>query len=180
MKSEIDKQETPFLQTGSRLRQCLQSVWIYRILRFLLGMIFIWSGLTKITNPDSFASVIEAYGLIPNNLSLVTAVLLSTTEIFAGMGLLFDIRGSLLLTAAMSILFLGILSYGLWLGLDVDCGCFGPEDPEAGAFHNLRSAIFRDILMLITIFYMYSWRFLSQNKPIRLKTIIELYNFREK
>jgi len=175
----MNKQVHPFLQIGSRLACCLQSVWLYRVLRVLLGIVFIWSGLTKIVIPESFADVIEAYGLIPNILSLAVAILLSILEIIAGIGLLFDIRGSLLLTAAMLFLFLGVLSYGLWIGLDVDCGCFGPEDPEAEAFHQLGSAIFRDILMMATIFYLYAWRFFSQNKPIRLKTVIELNNFRK-
>jgi hypothetical protein len=55
-------------------------------------------------------------------------------------------------------LFIAVLAYGLWMGLDVDCGCFGPEDPEAEAFHALRLSFYRDLLMLTGVGFMYGWR----------------------
>ena len=65
----------------------------------------------------------------------------------------------------MMVLFMGVLSYGIFLGLDIDCGCFGPEDPEAEAFHNLRGALFRDSLLMLAIGYLYLWRFINRLTP---------------
>jgi len=60
--------------------------------------------------------------------------------------------------------FIGVLSYGIAIGLDIDCGCFGPGDPEGEAFHSLRSALMRDCFMLAGAAFLYGWRFLH---PVR-------------
>jgi hypothetical protein len=72
------------------------------------------------------------------------------------------------------MLFITILSYGIWLGLDVDCGCFGPEDPEAQAFHGLRLALVRDIIMMLGIFYLYYQRFRQIVTPKRLRNLFKI------
>ena len=93
--------------------------------------------------PESFAVIIEAYGIIPDGWVTPMSIGLPVLEVILAVGLLLDIRGSLAGTAALLALFMAILGYGIHLGLDVDCGCFGPEDPEAEAFHGLRSAFYR-------------------------------------
>ena len=55
-------------------------------------------------------------------------------------------------------MFLLILGYGIHMGLDVDCGCFSPGDPEAKAFHGLRAAFKRDLIMLAGIGFAFGWR----------------------
>jgi hypothetical protein len=90
---------------------------------------------------------------------LPTAVFLSVTEVAAGFGLLMDIRGSLTIITGLLILFMAVLSYGIRMGLDIDCGCFGPQDPESKAFHGLWAALFRDMIMLPAIFYLYYRRY---------------------
>jgi len=62
--------------------------------------------------------------------------------------------------------FMSILGYGIHMGLDVDCGCFSAEDPEAEAFHGLRSALYRDLVMAAGIGYLYLWRFIRSAGPI--------------
>jgi len=108
--------------------------------------------------PKTFAVLIEAYGIVPEGLLMPVAVVLPALEVAAGVGLLFDIEGSLSMIAALLMLFIAILSYGIWMGLDVDCGCFGPEDPEAKAFHGLRQSLHRDLVMLAGIAFVYGWR----------------------
>lgn len=71
------------------------------------------------------------------------SILLPALEVAAGIGLLFDIEGCLSVIAALLCLLIAILGYGIWMGLDVDCGCFGPQDPEAKAFHGLRQSFYR-------------------------------------
>ena len=131
---------------------------IYRVLRWMLGAVFICSGATKLMAPGSFAVLIEAYGLVPDELLMPAAVILPAMELVAGIGLLFDMRGSLGVIAGLLLLFVAILGYGIHMGLDVDCGCFGPEDPEADAYHGLRAALYRDMLMLSAVGFLYGWR----------------------
>jgi len=142
------------------------SDWTYRVIRFTLSAIFMWSGLSKLADPQSFAIIIEAYGVIPDSWVQPVSVLLPLVELFSGAGLLLDLRGSLTAVAGMLVLFICILSYGIWMGLDVDCGCFGPEDPEAKAYHGLRPALYRDFLMGAAILYLYAWRALRSKRSM--------------
>ena len=132
--------------------------WLYPILRWTLGCVFVYSGATKLLAPQTFAVLIEAYGLLPDALLMPAALVLSTVELVAGVGLLADVRGSLATIAALLVLFVGVLGYGIGMGLDVDCGCFGPEDPEAEAFHGLQAALYRDLVMLAATGFLYAWR----------------------
>ena len=146
-----------------RIRALLESVWTYRAGRTALAVVFIWSGINKLMDLRHFAIVIDAYGLIPNALAGWAALGLSALELVAGIGLLLDIRGSLAAISAMTGMFIGVLAYGIHMGLDVDCGCFGPEDPQAVAFHGLRPALYRDLVMVagIVYLYLYRWRWLK-------------------
>ena len=134
------------------------SSWIYRIVRWVLGGIFIYSGAAPLLAPRIFSVLIEAYGLVPDMLLMPVALILPVLEVVAGVALLFDIRGSLAVIAGLLLLFIAILGYGIRMGLDVDCGCFGPEEPEAEAFHGLRLALYRDMVMLTAVIFLYGWR----------------------
>ncbi|MDM8550834.1 MauE/DoxX family redox-associated membrane protein [Desulfobacterales bacterium HSG2] len=150
------------------------SVWPYRLIRILLSLIFIWSGITKLADPASFAVIIGDYGLLPENLLLPAALGLSVFEVIAGLCLLLDIRGSLTIVTGLLILFMAILSYGIWMGFDIDCGCFGPDDPEADAYHGLRSALYRDMVMMTGIIYLYMWRYI---RSFRSETKVSLKTY---
>jgi hypothetical protein len=143
--------------------------WMYPILRWSLGIIFIYSGATKLLAPLPFAVLIEAYGIVPEGLLMPVAVFLPALEVIAGAGLLGDVHGSLSVIASLLLLFIAILGYGIRMGLDVDCGCFGPEDPESEAFHSLRPALYRDLIMLTSVAFLYGWRRYRHVQPIKLK-----------
>ena len=141
--------------------------WIYNLLRWSLGAVFIYSGIAKLMAPETFSVLIEAYGLVPDGLLLPVAIGLAALELVAGLGLLVDLERSLGVITGLLLLFITILGYGIWMGLDVDCGCFGPEDPEAEAFHGLRSALYRDLAMLMAIVFLYEWR--RRNRIVLVK-----------
>jgi uncharacterized membrane protein YphA (DoxX/SURF4 family) len=147
--------------------------WTYKIVRWVLGAIFIYAGGTKLLEPEIFAVLIQAYGIVPEGLLMPVAIGLPLLEVIAGIGLLFDIRGSLAWIAALLVLFVMVLGYGIWMGLDVDCGCFGPEDPEAKAFHSLRLSLLRDLIMMTVVFFIYGWR---RFRSIRPAGIMDIFN----
>jgi uncharacterized membrane protein YphA (DoxX/SURF4 family) len=137
----------------------LKSVWCYRLIRWVLSMLFIWAGCTKLADPQAFSVIIQDFGIVPEFSVKPIAVILPVLEVTAGIGLIFDIRGSLAVITGLLALFIVTLGYGIWLGLDIDCGCFGPEDPELRAYNGLRSAFYRDLAMMVVIFHLYFWRF---------------------
>jgi uncharacterized membrane protein YphA (DoxX/SURF4 family) len=141
------------------------TAYLYHLCRLTIAGVFLWSGVTKALHPGDFASIIAAYGLLPDWLIYPAAIVLILAEIVAGVGLLFEKRGALTLITVMMLVFIGILSFGIHLGLDIDCGCFGPNDPEAEAFHDLRGALFRDLLLMLVIGYLYLWRAINHLTP---------------
>lgn len=144
----------------------------YRIVRWLLGGVFVVAGALKLADPVSFAVIVEAYGILPRELLLPTAIFLPLLEVVAGVGLILDIRGSLSVLAGLLALFLLVLGYGMHMGLDVDCGCFGPEDPEGDAFASIRPAFYRDLVMAAGVAYLYFWRWFRGHSPVGARTSI--------
>lgn len=119
------------------------------------------AGVPKLLAPDDFAEVVGAYGLVPDMLVFPAAVVLPLAELLAAFLLIRGKRSGLWLAAALMLLFITVLSYGIWLGLDIDCGCFGPEDIEHKAFSGLRTALARDMLLCLPLLYCfwYTYRF---------------------
>jgi uncharacterized membrane protein YphA (DoxX/SURF4 family) len=155
--------------------------WPYRLCRWMLAGIFIYAGSAKLLEPEIFAVLIEAYGIVPEGLLMPVAIVLPLLEVIAGIGLLFDIRGSLALITGLLVLFMAVLGYGIWMGLDVDCGCFGPEDPEAEAFHGLRLSLYRDLAMMAGVLFLYVWRRCRAIRPAGVKVVVnQLFNNRRK
>jgi len=150
-----------------------QSDLSYKLCRWALGAVFIYAGSIKLMAPRAFAVLIDAYGILPVGLLMPVAITLPALEVVAGIGLIFDIKGSLSIIAGLMVTFISILAYGVGMGLDIDCGCFGPEDPEAEAFHGLRGALYRNLVMLTGVIFMFSWRRYHDIKPIKISTFIK-------
>lgn len=130
---------------------------IERVLCFGIGLVFFYAGVSKLANPHDFAVVIAGYGLLPDPLLLPVAVALPVVEVLAALGLVIGIRGSWTVLTVLLVGFIAILSYGLLLGLDVDCGCFSSNEPEA-AYKGLKPALFRDLVMLAGLICLFLYR----------------------
>jgi uncharacterized membrane protein YphA (DoxX/SURF4 family) len=133
--------------------QWLLTPWIERLSRWVLAAVMIAAAIPKFADPGGFGEVIGAYGLLPDVLVLPAAIVLPLLELVAAFLLILGRISGLWITALLMLLFIAVLSYGIWLGLDIDCGCFGPEDAGGKAFSNLRTALIRDLLLCIPILY---------------------------
>jgi len=145
---------------------------LYHIARWGVSGLFIFSGLSKLADPARFAEIITAYGLLPDMLVAIAAIALPVVEMLAGICLIGNVRGSLAIITLLMGLFMAVLGYGIWLGLDVDCGCFSPEDPEARAFHGLRQALYRDMVIMAVLIGMYAWRYRRTPRPVQLINLL--------
>ncbi|MGM0417508.1 MAG: MauE/DoxX family redox-associated membrane protein [Thermodesulfobacteriota bacterium] len=143
----------------------LKSALTYKIFKYFISAVFIYSGITKLFGLNDFAVIISAYGLIPESLNYAAAFFLSAAEVFAGILLIFDIKGGLSGITVMLIIFIFVLIYGIHLGLNADCGCFGADDPEGKAFSGLKAALIKDFIFLGIITYLYWWRY-KNNKVL--------------
>jgi uncharacterized membrane protein YphA (DoxX/SURF4 family) len=149
------------------LTRVLISIWSYRAVRFVLGILFMWAAVLKLMDPELFSKTIIAFGLVPKPLAPWVALALPMLEIVAALGLILDLRGSLAIITGLLVMFCLVLLYGMWLGLDIDCGCYGPGDPEGEAFASLRISLYRDLAMLAGAFYLYCWRRRKGAFPLR-------------
>jgi uncharacterized membrane protein YphA (DoxX/SURF4 family) len=142
----------------------------YAVVRPALALAFLAAGVVKIQNPMTFAATVDAFGILPGPLVLPVAVLLPVLEIVGALALVFDIRGSLGLITLMLLAFIAVLAWGLHMGLDIDCGCYGPGDPEAEAFSGIRGALQRDLVMLACAAALYAWRWFLGMRPASFAT----------
>ena len=140
---------------------------LYRLLSWVFGGVFIYAGIMKLLDPAIFATVIDAFGIVPQGMLMPVCIALPVLEVAAGTGLLLNIKGSLSIITVMMVLFITILGYGVWMGLDIDCGCFGAGDPEGEAFHGLRMALYRDLFMLGGIAFLIGWRRYRTITPVQ-------------
>ena len=128
-------------------------LWGDRLARWSTSLIFLFAALPKLLNVQGFAKTIEAYAILPGVLLQPTAIVLPIVEVILAIGLLFNDWKSKVGCVVLLLMFILLLSYSIWAGLDIDCGCFGPEDPEYSAFHGLRLALLRDIVIFLPLLY---------------------------
>jgi len=127
------------------------------------------AGVNKLIQLDIFVMILEVYAgdapwHTPHAQLRPAAIFLSLLECVTGLGLIFDWRGFLTLVTVEMVFFIGVLLFAIWLGLDVDCGCFVLHDPNEPVHDGLKPALYRDLGLLVSIGYLFYWRyFFSKN-----------------
>ena len=153
-----------------------ENSWTVRLLRIALGLIFIYSSWSKISDPPGFAEMIWNYRILPGYLVNPVAITLPWLELLAGLALLsgFFRRGAALLTAGMLITFITALSADLVRGIAVDCGCFSvgahTKTPDE-LFSDMKIDLLRDAGLLAMAFIV----LFSQIKPQQTPGMPEAY-----
>lgn len=101
---------------------------IVRILRFILGAVFLYAAYTKLSQPWSlFALSIDAYQLLPDYAVFAVARTLPWLELALGLLLLagWGLRWVATATALILATFFTLMLRSYGKGLAIDCGCFG-------------------------------------------------------
>lgn len=111
--------------------------WVGLIARLVLGVVFMFAGVTKIVNIPLFQQNIRAYQLLPELwMSDALGYVLPVVEIIVALLLLVGLltRGAAAVTLLMLVAFIIGIGWVWSQGISVDCGCFGtggevaPED----------------------------------------------------
>ena len=165
--SEIRWKREAYLdkQNPHPLTKIIESPWTSRTVRFILGSIFVYAGFIKLIDPKAFARVISQYDIVPDLLLAPFAIGLPALEFLAGLGLILNMRGSLTVIFSLLVVFVGVLGYGILNDLNVDCGCFSPE--EITGQNSLRQAFYRDLFMIAGVFLLF---FSRSNRVLRSAT----------
>ena len=151
-----------------RFKKMIASPWFNLLLRFVIGGVFVYAGFIKLMDPKSFAKVISQYDLIPEMLLAPSAIGLPLLELLAGLGLIFNIRGSLSVIFGMLVLFVFFLWYGILNDLSIDCGCFSPE--EIADYNSLKRAFYRDLLMIGGALFIFLQRYIRSDRNLSLRS----------
>ena len=96
------------------------------IFRWILGLIFIYASIHKITDPFEFSEAIYNYRILPDVLINSLAIWLPWLELIAGLSLIIGVwtKGGALVISTLSAVFAIALGVALFRGLDITCGCF--------------------------------------------------------
>jgi uncharacterized membrane protein YphA (DoxX/SURF4 family) len=92
-----------------RLKKIILSPWLNYLIRFILGSVFLYAGVTKLSDPKAFARIISHYDLVPEGLLAPVAIGLPVLEVLAGIGLVLAVRGSLSIIFGLLIMFVSVL-----------------------------------------------------------------------
>jgi uncharacterized membrane protein YphA (DoxX/SURF4 family) len=116
------------------------------IIRCVAGILFLFAGLLKVQDTQLFAMDVQNYELTSWTFSILIAVYLPWLEIVTGLALIVRrlYSGALAAALGMTVTFLGAILSAWWRGLDITCGCFGPEISHT----NYQLHIAGDVLLL--------------------------------
>src|SRR5690606_41431456 len=98
--------------------------YLLLISRLILGFIFLYAGMEKISDPEGFARSINNYKLLPYSAINIIALILPWIEVTAGLLLLFGIAANVYAFILSSLLFIFLIEIGtiLHCGLYIVCG----------------------------------------------------------
>ncbi|HMW32150.1 MAG TPA: MauE/DoxX family redox-associated membrane protein [bacterium] len=101
-------------------------------LRLILGIVFCYGALDKITSPYAFAAAIDAYRILPAVVTPISAVWLAWLELFIGIALMvgYWTRAAAGWAILLLSIFIFAITSALLRDLVIPCGCFDVNDPD--------------------------------------------------
>lgn len=115
-----------------------------RFLCWPLALLFLYSGSIKLYRIPQFAKAVGEFGIVSDGLVQPTAIAVCVVELLLAYALWQQKSWSFVAAATLLISFLGVLSYGVSIGLDIECGCFG-----SGYKIKLRQQLGIDLVLLL-------------------------------
>jgi uncharacterized membrane protein YphA (DoxX/SURF4 family) len=116
------------------VREALRSPRLHLVVRVLLGLVFVYASLDKISNPAGFARIVYQWQTLGPVSSNLVAVTLPWVELVAGLLLIVGIwkRDAAAVVAVLLVVFIAAAVFVLARGIDVDnCGCTSVAAAEA-------------------------------------------------
>jgi putative oxidoreductase len=124
-----------------------------RVIRVILGSIFVVAGALKLMNPAAFAVVISHFRILTPLYPAYAALYLPWLEISSGLMLIMAraLPGASLVLMVLCIVFLLGLGSASLRGLDIECGCFG----NGIASSSIPIALFRTVVLGVAAMFVY-------------------------
>lgn len=122
------------------------------VLRVALGAMFLFSGMMKALDPESFARIIALYDLLPSALVPYAAIVIPYLELVLGLAFVvgYKIKGASILSVLLMIVFSAGIAVNLYRGNNFECGCFELHRLGLGLEERISYALVaRDLLLMI-------------------------------
>jgi uncharacterized membrane protein YphA (DoxX/SURF4 family) len=134
---------------SNKVSRLLATLPVQVLCRLILGGVFIYASLDKITHPHAFARIINNYQLLPEILITLPAIVLPWLEMISGLFLVAGIfkRASALILSTLLLVFAVAITINLARGISFDCGCFSTVTTASGS--DPVGLLIRDLLLLI-------------------------------
>ncbi|OQY21307.1 MAG: hypothetical protein B6I37_08995 [Desulfobacteraceae bacterium 4572_35.2] len=123
------------------------------VLRLILAAVFLYAGITKALDVNTFSQAIGRYDLMPVTANFIVAAVLPYLEIYTALLLLAGLwlRAAAWISILMCSTFCCALLSAAVRGLSIDCGCFGSS---AGAWSSVGVALLRAVALLAFSLYL--------------------------
>jgi len=115
--------------------------------RLILGVVLIWAGAVKVTNPAQSALAVRAFKILPYDVAGYVGYGLPVLEILLGLLLVSGLftRLSAALGGLLMLAFIFGISWAWAKGYSIDCGCFGGGGTIAASQTQYPMEILRDV-----------------------------------
>jgi hypothetical protein len=103
-------------------------ITIARFAALFVAALYLFSGTLKLSNPHTFLLDLQSFQIFPYPLTFALAYTIPWIEILSALAGLFRTpfaRGGWWLLWLMNFGFVGFVIWMLWVGTDLNCGCFG-------------------------------------------------------
>ena len=96
------------------------------VLRILMGLLFIYSGIFKAIDPENFSRAVQNYDVLPLLLVPYCAMIIPYVEMITGLLLSagWKIRPASLILLCLMMIFTAAIAVNVLRGRSFDCGCF--------------------------------------------------------
>ena len=128
------------------------------LFRIIVGYLFIFASLDKISDPSQFSFAISNYHITPYFVDNIAALIIPWLEFFLGLNLILGVymNGTTKLLSILLLFFIIILFQANVRGINIDCGCFS-SIVKSNSEHNFSmeqiSRIVEDIILLFMVIY---------------------------
>ena len=135
--------------------------WISVPIRLVIGVVFIYAALPKISRPADFAWSIAMYQMLHYSNVNLLAVVLPWVELICAVMFIFGIwtKGSAVVICGMCVMFIWALLHAIFHEIEMtSCGCFSQEGEAALEAYREEvgtELLYRDIVMLFAAGYVW-------------------------
>lgn len=133
------------------LRRRRRASRLARGIALAVAAFFFVTGAVKLLDVDSFAKKVAEFGIVADGILWTVALVLALAEVQCALLLVWRPRLGFPFTLALLLVFVGVLGYGIYIGLDVDCGCL-----PFGIYESLQVALIRDLVLIACCVFAWS------------------------